>query len=162
VLVPGLSAVAVESADEEATGLALARAAGVYPPDFRLRPCHVDQSFRDGECFEAGGIRFRAIHVRGHSPDAFCLLTRVGRGNWLFSGDVIFYGGILGVINAAGSDRAGYRADLHKLGGLEIEGLFPGHGLFTLRSGQAHIDCAILQAKQGFLSRQIGQGDLIF
>jgi glyoxylase-like metal-dependent hydrolase (beta-lactamase superfamily II) len=162
VLAPELSAAAVESADEQATGLAVARAAGVYPPDFRLRPCHVDQSFRDGDCFEAAGIRFRAIHVRGHSPDAFCLLTRVGRDNWLFSGDVVFYGGILGVINAAGSDMAGYRADLHKLGGLEIEGLFPGHGLFTLRGGQAHIDCAIQQAKQGFLSRQIGQGDLIF
>jgi len=115
VLAPELSAAIVEAADEEASGLAFARAAGVYPADFRLTPCHVDQPFLDGDCF-----------------------------------------------NAAGSDMAGYRADLHKLGGLEIEGLFPGHGLFTLRGGQAHIDCAIQQAQQGFLARQIGQGDLIF
>jgi glyoxylase-like metal-dependent hydrolase (beta-lactamase superfamily II) len=162
VLAPAISAETIVTANEEANGLAAARIAGVYPADFRMRPCPVDHAFDDAECLAAGGITFRAIHVRGHSTDAFCLLTQMGGANWLFSGDVIFYGGILGVINSAGSDMAGYRADLGKLGGLEIDGLFPGHGLFTLRGGQAHIDCAIEQSRNGFLARQIGQGDLIF
>jgi hydroxyacylglutathione hydrolase len=162
VLAPEVSASAIETADEEITGLARARAAGVYPSDFRFEPCEVDKAFCDYECFQAAGVSFRAIHVRGHSPDAFCLLSQPESDRWLFSGDVIFYGGILGVINSSGSDMAGYRSDLHKLADLAVEGLFPGHGLFTLRGGQAHLAGAIDQARRGLLPRQIGQGDLIF
>ena len=162
VFAPDVSASAIETADEEFTGLAGARAAGAYPADFRFEPCQVDKPFSDLECFQAAGISFRAIHVRGHSPDAFCLLAQPEGNTWLFSGDVVFYGGILGVINSFGSDMAGYRSDLHKLADLAVDGLFPGHVLFTLRGGQAHLSAAIDQARRGLLPRQIGQGDLIF
>jgi hypothetical protein len=74
----------------------------------------------------------------------------------------VFYGGTLGMINAPGSDMAGYRSDLHKLADLAADGLFPGHGLFTLRGGQGHLACAIEQSRRGPLPRQIAQGDLIF
>ena len=37
---------------------------------------------------------FMRIHVPGHSHDAFCLRA----GPRLFTGDVVFYGGVLGVI----------------------------------------------------------------
>src|SRR5207253_1977789 len=81
------------------------------------------------------GVEFTAIHVRGHSRDAHCYLARAGGRTWLFSGDVVFYGGVLGLINADGSGMEGYRADIDKLAGLGVEGLFPGHGLFTLCGG---------------------------
>lgn len=152
----------LERADETASGLKTARDQGVYPADFRLRACEVTRPVRDGETFSAAGRQFTAIHVRGHCPEAFCYLTRAGEATWLFTGDTVFYGGVLGVINAEGSGMDGYRADLHKLGGLGVDGLFPGHGLFTLRNGQQHIDCAVAQATRGFLGRQIGQGDLLF
>ncbi|HWQ54998.1 MAG TPA: MBL fold metallo-hydrolase [Bryobacteraceae bacterium] len=148
----------VENADEEAMGLRAAREAGVYPAEFRVLPCPVDGVLKDGEKLSIAGLPFTPIHVRGHSRDAFCLLAE----RQLFSGDVLFYGGILGLINAEGSEMAGYRADLHKLAGLAVEGLFPGHGMFTLRGGQRHIDCAIAQAAKGFIPRQVGQWDLIF
>jgi glyoxylase-like metal-dependent hydrolase (beta-lactamase superfamily II) len=80
----------------------------------------------------------------------------------MFAGDVVFYGGILGVINVDGSGMEGYRADLSKLNGLGVEGFFPGHGIFTLHGGQRHIDKAIEQMANGFMPRQIGQGDAIF
>ena len=80
----------------------------------------------------------------------------------MFTGDTIFYGGILGVINRPDSGMQGYRCDIKKLSNLNVEGLFPGHGLFTLRRGQAHIDLAIEQAHKGFLPRQIGQWDIMF
>ncbi|PYV28541.1 MAG: hypothetical protein DMG24_01840 [Acidobacteria bacterium] len=54
------------------------------------------------------------------------MLTEVDGQKWLFSGDVVFYGGILGVINFEGSGKGAYRADLHKLRGLAVEGLLPG------------------------------------
>lgn len=162
VIAPFMSRGILESGDEEASGLRRAREQGLYPPEFRLHACRVDREVRDLEKFEAGGIEFTALHVRGHSPDGFCYYTQMGSQKWLFSGDSVFYGGVLGVINADGSGMEGYRQDLSKLGGLGIDGLFPGHGIFTLRDGQRHIDCALQQLEKGFLGRQIGQGELLF
>jgi glyoxylase-like metal-dependent hydrolase (beta-lactamase superfamily II) len=162
VIAPAMCRQTLESGDEVATGLARAREQGMYPAEFKLRPCLVDQEVGDQEKFAVAGMQFTALHVRGHSPDAFCYYTQIGSEKWLFAGDTVFYGGVLGVINAEGSGMEGYRQDLPKLGGLGIDGLFPGHGIFTLRGGQLHIDCAIQQLQKGFLGRQVGQGDLVF
>jgi glyoxylase-like metal-dependent hydrolase (beta-lactamase superfamily II) len=162
VIVPAACKETLENADEEKSGLRAAREQAVYPPDFHLRPCRVDQVVADGETFTVAGIEFTVIHVRGHSRDSHCYLNRRKGANWLFTGDVIFYGAVLGVINAEGSGMDGYRSDLSKLGGLRVDGLFPGHGLFTLSGGQKHLDCAIEQCRKGFIGPQIGQGGLIF
>lgn len=162
VIAPAVCRWVLESGNEAEIGLRRAREHGIYPVDYRLRPCPVDQGVSDQETFMAAGIQFTALHVRGHSQDSFCYYTQIGSEKWLFAGDVVFYGGVLGVINADGSGMEGYRKDLPKLGGLEIDGLFPGHGIFTLRGGQRHIDCAIRRLEEGFLGRQIGQGDLLF
>jgi glyoxylase-like metal-dependent hydrolase (beta-lactamase superfamily II) len=156
------SSEAIRTGDEEFNGLREARELGIYPADLRLMPCDSVLSYSDGQPLGVAGQTFLPIHVRGHSDDAYCILTEVDGMRALFSGDVVFYGAVLGVINRPDSGMNGYRADLPKLGGLGIDGLFPGHGLFTVRGGQKHIDLAIEQAKRGFVPRQIGQGDLIF
>jgi glyoxylase-like metal-dependent hydrolase (beta-lactamase superfamily II) len=158
VFTSDLSRRIVEDADEEANGLRFAREVGVYPKDLRMKRCLVDEVFADGVPFSVGGLVVTPIHVPGHSVDAFCLMID----DALFSGDVVFYGGVLGLINAEGSDLGGYRSSFHKLGGLGIDALFPGHGLFTLRDGQKHIDAASEQLRKGVVPRMIGQGDLIF
>jgi hydroxyacylglutathione hydrolase len=147
----------LEIGDEESSGLRIAKLQGTYPPDFHFSPCPVDTSVEEGTKFEAGGLWFRSFHIRGHSPDSHCFLTEIDGRNCLFAGDVVFYGGILGVINIAGSGMEGYRSDLPKLRGLRVDGFFPGHGLFVLRDGQRHIEMAIDQLGKGFLPRQIGQ-----
>jgi len=162
VVAPAICQQVLESGDEAAIGLVRAREQGIYPADYKLRPCPVDQCVSDGETFTVAGIQFTALHVRGHSPDSFCYYTQMHSEKWLFAGDVVFYGGVLGVINADGSGMEGYRKDLPKLRELGIDGLFPGHGIFTLRGGQRHIDCAIRRLEEGFLGRQIGQGDVLF
>lgn len=162
IVAPEPSSRILESGDEEASGLRVARERGLYPADLRLEPCPIDLAVKDGEVFEVSGLTFRALHIRGHSPDSYCFMTEVNGLKALFSGDVIFYGGLLGLINFEGSEMAGYRSDLPKLSGLSVEALLPGHGLFTIREGQRHIDCAIEQLNKGFIPRQIGQGDLIF
>ncbi|MBS1850538.1 MAG: MBL fold metallo-hydrolase [Acidobacteria bacterium] len=162
LVAPECSRRILESGDEEASGLRVAREQGIYPPDFQLAPCPVDITVRDGQTFSVDGTEFTALQVRGHSEDSFCFVVEIDGQKCLFSGDAVFYGGVLGVINAEGSGMEGYRRDLHKLKGLEIQGLFPGHGLFTLRDGQKHLDCALQQTGKGFLARQIGQGELLF
>ncbi len=152
----------IEEADEEGSGLARARQVGFYPADLRMRPCPVAGSFAHGERFTVAGQEFQAFHVRGHSEDSFCLMTELDGKRALFSGDVVFYGGVLGLINAPGSTLEGYRSDLSRLAGLAVEALLPGHGLFTLRGGQRHLDRALDALSGNFVPRMIGQGDLIF
>jgi hydroxyacylglutathione hydrolase len=162
VIVPAVSRTAIETGDELASGLAAARASGSYPEDLRLEPCPVDSTFRHGEAIDIAGQRFQAIQVRGHAPDSFCLFAEIDGLRVLFSGDVVFYGGVLGVINAPGSGMGGYLEDLPRLADLRIDALLAGHGLFTLAHGQRHVDAAIAQCRSGFLPRMIGQWDLVF
>lgn len=162
VYVPDCSRTAIETGDEEATGLRAARAAGVYPADFPPLPSAVDGTLSDGVEISVCGLQFLPLHVRGHSRDHFCLLHVADGETWLFSGDAVFYGGVLGLINADGSDMAGYRSDFHKLAKCEIDGLFPGHGMFTRENGSRHIRAAADTLNKGSLGRQIGQWDIIF
>lgn len=150
------------SGDEERSGLKEARRQGLYPELLTMQPCPVAGAFQHAERLRVCGLEFQAIQVRGHSEDSFCLLVELSCGRCLFSGDAVFYGGVLGLINAAGSSLEGYRSDLGRLQGLQVEALLPGHGLFTLRQGQRHIDCALQQMRSGFMPRMIGQHDLIF
>ncbi len=162
VLTSELSAPTLTNADENTNGLKLARENGVYPANLQMKPCPPDRTYRPDESVEIAGHEFRALHVRGHSEDSFCLVTELESGLACFSADTVFYGGILGVINASDSGMQGYRQDLSKLQGLEIDLLLPGHGLFTLKNGQRHIDAAIGAMHKGFLPTQIGQGAMIF
>ncbi len=162
VLAPEVSRAAIENADETVTGLRAGREAGVYPTGFQLRPCPVDEELVDGKEVDVCGLAIRPIHVAGHSLDSTALLVELDGQRLLFTGDILFYGGVLGLINTEGSELAGYRRDIHKLGGLGVDALLPGHGMFTLVNGQKHVDCAIEQMAKGFVPRMVGQGDLIF
>jgi hydroxyacylglutathione hydrolase len=143
-------------------GLDLAIEQGVYPPDFQYRNCVVDHAVEDGDEIEVAGLVFKGISVEGHSPDSICYLTEMAGIRNLFSGDVLFYGGIIGLINAPGSGMDGYRRDLNKLAGLNVDGLFPGHMLFTVKGGQAHIDAAIEECSKGRIPQTVGRCGVIF
>ena len=80
----------------------------------------------------------------------------------LFAGDVVFYGGIIGLIDAPGSTMDGYRRDLAKLSGLNVDGLFPGHYLFTVAGGQRHIDAAIASCEKEMVPQTVGQIGTVF
>jgi len=162
VLAPALTRAVVEDGDEEGSGLRQARADGGYPAELHLQPCPVSRAYAHGDRLALAGLTFDVIGVRGHSDDSSCLLVDLDGQRTLFSADVVFYGGILGVINSRDSGIQGYRSDLPRLAGLQVQRLFPGHGLFTLKRGQEHIDLAIEKSRQGFLPRLIGQGDAIF
>lgn len=152
----------LETGSSAEAGLDLAIEHGVYPTDFRYRNCTVDVAVRDDDVIEVAGLSFRAIEVDGHSPDSVCYLVEVDGSRHLFAGDVLFYGGVIGLINAPGSNMDGYRRDLKKLAGLNVDGLFPGHMLFTIRGGQAHIDAAIEQCSKGSIPQTVGSCGVIF
>jgi hydroxyacylglutathione hydrolase len=152
----------LENGTAEDAGLDKAIAKGIYPEWFKFRNCAVDHAVADGDVIHAAGLEFKAIGVDGHSPDSICYLVEMNGMRNLFIGDVLFYGGVIGLINAPGSTMEGYRQDLSKLAGLNIDGLYPGHYLFTVAHGQRHIDAAIDQFGKGSVPLTVGRIGVIF
>ena len=116
---------------------------GRWPQDLDPQPCTPDHLIGDNERIRLGADTIQAIRVQGHTQDSTCFLWEHDGCRALFTGDVVFYAGALGLINAEGSSLDDYRRDLPKLSGLEIDMLLPGHGVFVLRNGQKHIDRAL-------------------
>jgi hydroxyacylglutathione hydrolase len=134
---------ALETADEEALGLSIARWNGFYPEDYRLRPCKVDVTLRGDERLRCGDLELVVIPTPGHSAGSVCFLVDTGEGAALFAGDTVFAGGRISLIVAPGSDLLAMQVSVAHLGGLNVASLLPGHGIFPLQGGQEHIDRAI-------------------
>src|SRR5690606_19469904 len=92
----------LETGTAEEAGLDKAIERGIYPEWFRFQNCPVDVPVEDGDVIEAAGIKFTAIAVDGHSPDSVCYLMESDGRRDLFAGDVLFYGGVIGLIDAPG------------------------------------------------------------
>ena len=105
---------------------------GRYPPGFQPLPCEVDRTFRDGDRIAVGDFELSMISTAGHTRDSTCMLFEDDGRRGLFTGDVIFYGGRLGLINLEGCSLDDYRRDISKLAGLRVDMLLPGHGVFVL------------------------------
>lgn len=99
---------------------------------------HGDLRLDDGEVFELGRLRIRALHTPGHTPESMCYLVELAgsqRRAWgVFSGDTLLFGDT-GRTDLPASDRVGENAGLlydsiqHKLAPLPDETLlFPAHG----------------------------------
>ena len=140
VLAPSIEAELMEKGSDEELGLDMVRGP-IYPSDFVYKHCKPDRIVNDAEEIRIGEKTFRFVQVPGHSPGIACILLK--NEQTLFSSDVVFHGGTIGLGNWAGCDLSAYRKNIGKLQGLKIERLFPGHFLFILRGGQAHIDQAI-------------------
>ena len=54
-------------------------------------------------------------------------------------------------LNYTGCDLAAYRESVARLSGLGVDLLLPGHGQFTLRDGQRHLDRALAFSKRLYL-----------
>jgi hydroxyacylglutathione hydrolase len=134
---------ALESGDEDALGLTIARRSGYYPEDYRLRACEVHEALSGGERLGCGDLEVSVLATPGHSAGSVCYLTDAEEGPALFAGDTVFAGGKISLLVVPGSDLLAMSESVRKLGGLGIEALLPGHGLFSLRGGQKHIDRAI-------------------
>ena len=129
--------------DEAASGLNEARADGLYPRNYRFRPCEVDIELTDAQTIHVGYLAVTAIHVPGHSPGSMCYLFRGKDAMYLLTGDTVFCTGRISLLNCRGSSLSAYRTNLKKLHGLGVDALMPGHFGFCMRYGQDHIDKAV-------------------
>lgn len=106
---------------------------------------HGDMRLKDGEEFAMGGIRFRALHTPGHTPESMCyavFLQDVPDKAWgIFTGDTLFIGET-GRTDLSDPQKTGENAGLlydavHQkialLGDQSI--LFPAHGSGSVCGG---------------------------
>ena len=151
----------IRDGDEDAMALTMARAAGYYPPDYHIRACPVDRELRHGDEFRVGSLKVRAIHLPGHSKGSMLYLVD-GKRRYLFSGDAVFFGGVISLLNCVGSSLKDFRENIWKLKGLEVDALLPGHLSFCLKGGQKHLDAAVEAFKGlGVPTNLIGRHGLI-
>lgn len=130
----------VEEGGEEKMGLDVAKRSGLYAPDYTFPPCPVDDRLEDGQVIRVGRLELKTIHVPGHSFDALCYYLE--EDGLLFSGDVVFFGGRIGLLNRSCSSLEDYRNHFGRIAGLAVDALLPGHGLPVLRGGRVHVEKA--------------------
>lgn len=148
IFVPGDEVNLLERGTDEELGLIIAKESGIYSPDYLFPHCSTDVVVSNGDAIWVGELQLKAIHIPGHSPGSTCYLLEHRGKHILFTGDVVFYDGEIGLLNYWGSNLADYRSYINRLANLSVDVLLPGHKLFTLRDGQQHIDRAISALKK--------------
>ena len=99
---------------------------GIGPADAHMLPAY-DFEIEDGEVFEVGRLRLRAIHTPGHTPGATCF--EIQGSPVLLSGDTLFPGGPGNTRGNSTSFAAIIRSIEERLFSLPDETIvMPGHG----------------------------------
>lgn len=136
----------VSAGDEAAVSLPAARAAGVYPPDYRYRACAVDRILAPGNVVSIGALSVEMIPTPGHSHDHCSYLVTRGEQRYLVAGDAIFHGGRIVLQHTWDCSVPQSIASIQHLATVDFEALLPGHLSFSLKNGKRHIHtaCAII------------------
>jgi hydroxyacylglutathione hydrolase len=128
--------------DEAGISLDVARERGIYPADYRFEACTVDGELREGEPVAVGDLRLEVLETPGHCRGHVSLLLEAGGRRDLLVGDAIFHGGRIHLQPIHDCDVQEQVTTLRRLRGLEIDGLFAGHGQLAVNDGQEQIERA--------------------
>jgi len=139
VYAPADEAASIETGDEAALGLDIAKRAGFYPEDYTFTPCAVDRRVKAGDRFTLGNLTFRVLDGAGHSLGGVCYTCRLGNRNALFVGDLLAFGGRVSLQNIPGVSIPRYAQSVLALEGEPVDYFLPGHGLFSLSGGGEHV-----------------------
>jgi len=138
----------VQTGTEKEMGLEAAKQSGFYCSEYTFRHCEITARLKHSEVIKADNTEIHALSVPSHSPGSMCYLVEFPEGRALFSGDVVFLNGIIGLLNIDGSSLSGYRRYIRRLEDLEVDILLPGHNMFAMEAGQKHIDMAVASLKR--------------
>lgn len=123
------------------------------PPGFedymKMPRIAADYIVKDGEEIQVGGLKVKALHSPGHTAGSYSFLLDTPDGRQLFCGDQVFYHGFISLLAPPFSAYGQYVYGLRKISTWKIDGLFPGHLLWTRKGGQKHIDKALWNMESG-------------
>lgn len=128
-------------ADVDATGFKLAQEAGFYPSDYNFVAPISIEGLKQGDVIKVGNLEVQFISTPGHCNGHGCYLVS-GVKRYLFSGDCIFAGGKIALLNTADSNIEKYRTTIFNLEKIDFDALLPGHGAIVLRDGKEHVKVA--------------------
>ena len=132
----------VRAGDEVGTSIGVAKAAGIYPPDYAFEPCPIDGELADGDRVAIGDLVLECIETPGHAGGHLSFLLECEGRRSLFGGDLVFHGGTVLLQSIHDCSLEALVSSLPRLRGLAIDALLPGHLSFSLRNGQRHIEAA--------------------
>jgi glyoxylase-like metal-dependent hydrolase (beta-lactamase superfamily II) len=84
-----------------------------------------DRSIEEGDVFDIGPSRLRAVHTPGHASNHVCFLLEAE--GWLLTGDHLMSGSTVVILPPDGSMQL-YLKSLQQLRALPVRALLPGHG----------------------------------
>ncbi|MCX6685666.1 MAG: MBL fold metallo-hydrolase, partial [Methanoregula sp.] len=88
------------------------------------------------------------LHTPGHTPGSICLFAE--QEQVLISGDTVFTDGGFGRYDFVGGSRTELARSIDRLSLLNVEGLYPGHGVPVESGGSGHIASARELLKSGY------------
>jgi glyoxylase-like metal-dependent hydrolase (beta-lactamase superfamily II) len=129
--------------DEEALSVDRARAAGIYPPDYRLEPCEVDFHLEADGDVELGAIRFRVVPTPGHADGHVAFVAEVDGAVTAFTGDALFPEGRILLQDTWDCDVRLALRSVERLASHRPERLLAGHLPPVLADAGRHIGAAL-------------------
>jgi hydroxyacylglutathione hydrolase len=137
-----LTADLVSRGDEAGISLDVARAAGVYPVDYRFEACPVEGELREDAALRIGDLTVETIDAPGHADGQVCLLVEGAGRRDLLSADAVYHGGKVMLLPTRDCRLDGVVSTLRRLRPLAFDGLLPGHGEFDTEHGPSHVERA--------------------
>lgn len=132
----------IKKADQAGMAVTLAKAAGIYPPEYEVTPCQVDQYLEEGDTVKIGNLNLKVYETPGHSDGHLSFYGKINGKDCLFAGDLIFHGGKIALQNIPDCSIQKYAQSMNKFRSHMIDALLPGHLTISLSEGQHPINQA--------------------
>jgi glyoxylase-like metal-dependent hydrolase (beta-lactamase superfamily II) len=145
----------VRRGDEEAMSMANGKRAGFYPDPYRFPPCEVTVEVREGDSVRVGGIEVEAVETPGHADGHLTYLVTLGETTAAFTGDLVFYGGLISLAANPDCRLDAYGQSVAKLAGRDFDLFLPGHHEISLSDGRRHVEAAARRFAAGFVPPSI-------
>lgn len=142
------TAAVMAAGDEDASSITAAKAAGFFPAEFTLAPLAGIHTLAGGDHLTVGDVNFEVVETPGHCSGHISFVMRRGARVDLLAGDVVFWRGRVVMQTLVDCDVMASGRSIERLAAIgNIDGLFSGHGAFTLAGASRHIDTALEQVR---------------
>lgn len=154
VYAPAKEAHAIEIGDETATSVGPSKG-GLYPLDFVYPKTPGVIGLEDGAEVTVGGITIKVKMVPGHSLCDMVMMATIDGKACCFTADSVFVCGQVLIQSLYDVSLYPYATAIKELAEENIDALFPGHGVFCLENGVAHVKTAAAKFACGLIPPQL-------
>ena len=154
VYAPAREAKAIEEGDEIATSVGPSKG-GLYPLDFSYPKCPGVIGLEDKQQVNLGNITLTVYMVPGHSLCDMVIYGEIDGRKCLFTADTVFVGGQVLIQSLYDVSLYPYSQAMQRLAKLDVDALFPGHGVFVLENGAAHVRACAQKFASGLIPPQL-------